>query len=454
MLVKIAAMKIPALLLALGALCCAPLHAETARFTPVQLQQDLQFLRQAIETTHPEPSLRSGQAAYEQALHAAQEKLDRPMSRDEAWRVLAAMNPVFNDGHLGVVFPDWRAETRAFLQAGGKLFPFEVAIDGQGRLRILQALGGGASSLAGRTIERIDGLPAARILRELGALVHGDTPAFRSRLLERRFWLYYWKNYGAPERFAVQADGQILDVPAASALPSAVASEQSFEQAFRFRILPGGAGLLTVNQFAWPDKQRFYGFTERAFAALRDAGARTLLIDIRENGGGDDDMWKTGILRYIADKPYRNGSSYVKKVLEGRAGPGENVGSIVKGQVDSWVQPEPAHPLHFSGKVYVLVGDLTYSSAILFCNTVQDFGFASLVGAGGFAYVRQTGGIQKRHLLPHTGLEVVVPRFVLDRPSGKRAPALLQPDIVLADDPFDREALVNALLRHLAAAGN
>ncbi len=447
-------MKIPALFFALGALCCAPLHADPARFTPAQLQQDLQFVRNAIESTHPEPALRSGRHAYEQAFLTAQAKLDQPMSRDEAWRVLAAMNPVFNDAHLGVIFPDWRAEAREHLQTGGKLFPFEVMIDGQQRLRIVSALGGGATDLAGREIESINAVPAAHILHELGALVHGDTPAFRNKLLERRFWLYYWKTYGAAERFTLKAGAQVLEVPAATAQPVAVAIEKSFEQAFQFRMLPGGAGLLTVNQFSWPDKQQFYDFTERAFTALRDTGAQALLIDVRENGGGDDDMWKTGILRYIADKPYRNGSSYVKKVLEGRAGPGEKVGDIVTGNVDSWVQPELAHPLHFRGKVFVLVGDLTYSSAILFSNTVQDHGFAKLVGAAGYAYARQTGGTQKKHVLPNTGLEVVVPRFVLDRPSGKREPALVQPDIVLADDPFDRDALVKALLKHPAAAAN
>jgi hypothetical protein len=445
-------MKISALLLALAALCCAPLHAEPARFTPSQLQQDLQFLRSAIESTHPEPTLRSGRPAYEQAFQTAHDKLDRPMSRDEAWRVLAAMNPVFNDGHLGVVLPDWRAETRTYLQAGGKLFPFEVMIDGQERLRIVHALGGGTTALAGLEVESINGVPAAHILRELAALVHGDTPAFRSKLLERRFWLYYWKNYGAPQRFTLQAGGQWLQAAAATQAPAVLAGDTSFEQAFQFRLLPGGAGLLTVKQFHWPDTQRFYDFTERAFTAMREAGTRTLVIDVRENGGGDDALWKNGILRYIADKPFRNGSSYVKKVLEGRAGPGEKVGDIVTGNVDSWVQPEPAHPLHFGGKVFVLVGDLTYSSAILFSNTVQDYGFARLVGAAGYAYVRQTGGTQKQHVLPNTGLEVVVPRFVLDRPSGKREPALLQPDIVLADDPYDRDALLNALLRHPAAA--
>lgn len=447
-------MKIHHLLLAIGALCHPSLHAEAPRFTPAQLQQDLQFVRQAIESTHPEPALRSGQAAYERAFAEAQARLTQPLSRDEAWRAMAAMNPSFNDAHLGVLLPDWRGEARAHLAAGGKLFPFEVSIDRQGHLVIVSALGGAASPLAGRQVESINGVPTARLLAELGALVHGDTPAFRSKLLERRWWLYYWKTYGAPDSFTLGIGGQPVPVAAAAAMPVVMAGDVSFEQTFQFRMLAGGAGLLTVNAFSWPDKQKFYAFTEQAFTALHAAGAHTLLIDIRENGGGDDDMWKTGILRYIADKPYRNGSSYVKKVLEGRAGPGEKVGDIVHGNVDSWVQPELAHPLHFGGKVFVLVGDLTYSSSILFSNTVQDHGFAKLVGAGGYAYVRQTGGTQKQHVLPNTGLEVVVPRFVLDRPSGKREPALLQPDIVLADDPFDRSVLVNALLKHPAATVN
>jgi hypothetical protein len=80
---------------------------------------------------------------------------------------------------------------------------------------------------------------------------------------------------------------------------------------------------------------------------------------------------------------------------------------------------------------------------------VQDFGFAQLVSAGGYANVRQSGGVQNI-VLPNTGLEISVPRFVLDRPSGERQPGLVQPDIVLPDSPFDNQAMVKALLRRLA----
>jgi hypothetical protein len=55
-------------------------------------------------------------------------------------------------------------------------------------------------------------------------------------------------------------------------------------------------------------------------------------------------------------------------------------------------------------------------------------------------------------ILPNTGLEITIPRFVVDRPSGEREPALVHPDIVLPDSPFDRRMTVNALLDHVSAA--
>jgi hypothetical protein len=63
--------------------------------------------------------------------------------------------------------------------------------------------------------------------------------------------------------------------------------------------------------------QAFHAFTKDAFTQIRDAKVTTLIIDVRENTGGNDDMWKFGVLPYLADKPFRNGSSYLKKVIAG-----------------------------------------------------------------------------------------------------------------------------------------
>jgi hypothetical protein len=82
----------------------------------------------------------------------------------------------------------------------------------------------------------------------------------------------------------------------------------------------------------------------------------------------------------------------------------------------------------------VLVGSSTYSSAVVFSNVVQDFGFGKVAGVGDSVRAATTGGT-RRTTLPNSGLIVVSPRFVLTRPSGKAEPTLLTPDIEVRDLP-------------------
>jgi hypothetical protein len=442
-----------------GAPTPAPAQAAVAEpvYSPEALRQDFRFLQEEVDRIHPEPGLFSSRETLRKAYAGVDERLRQPLTRDQAWRVFATLNPVFADAHMFVVQPDWKALTRAHLEAGGTLFPYEVQVATDGTIAIRSELDGSATPLAGMRIEEINGVPAARVARELLALMAGETPALRANLLSRRLWLYYWKTFGTPPQFdlvVARPDGSTpLRVAGSRRLPAGLdmEGEAGFRKTFRFELLPGSAALMTINQFVWPDQQAFNAFTRDAFTKIRDAKVKTLIIDVRENTGGNDDLWKGGLLPYLADKPFRNGSSYVKKVIAGRAGGSEKVGDVVHGFGDTWVEPDPDDPLHFKGKTYVLVGRLTYSSAVLFSNVVQDFGFAQLAGAGGYARTRQTGGVQNV-VLPNTRLEVTIPRFVLDRPSGEREPALVHPDIVVPDSPFDRMVAVNALLEHVRNA--
>jgi C-terminal processing protease CtpA/Prc len=423
-------------------------------YTPKALQDDFRFMRDEIDRIHPEPGLFTSRETLRKAYGRIEAELRQPMTRDQAWQVLATLNPLFADAHMFVRQPDWKALTRAHLAAGGVLFPYQVQVSTDGEIAIRAELDGSPSALAGTRIERINGLPATRVARELLALMAGETPGLRANILSRRMWFEYWRVFGAPRQFDLvltKADGPAqFHVAGSARLPAAVDMEgpSGFSKTFHFELLPGNAALLTINQFEWPDQRAFEAFTRDAFTRIRDAKVKTLIIDVRENTGGNDDMWKVGLVPYIADQPFRNGSSYLKKVIAGRASASEKVGDVVPGFGDTWVEPGLNDPLHFAGKTYVLVGRLTYSSAVLFSNVMQDFGFAQLVGAGGYARTRQTGGVVNV-ALPNTGLNVTIPRFVLDRPSGEREPALVHPDIVLPDSPFDRMVTVKALLEHL-----
>lgn len=115
------------------------------------------------------------------------------------------------------------------------------------------------------------------------------------------------------------------------------AAEASFERQFRFELKPNDIAVLTAVSFSAEHKEAFLAFTKGAFARMKQAGSKTLVIDISGNGGGggggDDDMWLEGLMPYIATRPYRTGSTYRKKMLETSAAKGEVAGQVVHGEI-------------------------------------------------------------------------------------------------------------------------
>jgi hypothetical protein len=412
-------------------------------FSPRELRQDLAELEAAINRIHPDVEHSVRKADLERALSDVRARLNRPMTRDEAWLAMAALNPILADGHLVVTFPGGSgAELDRHLGAGGRLFPFDVHVAADGELFIRSGFNGAASALQGRRIAAIDGVAGRQISQRLLAYVNGDTPALRATLLSMRFPFFYWKLFGDKQSYRVLVSGVESVVEGRGEMPLAY-SERSFEQLFRLEMPNPRQAVLTINEFYWREKSKFYEFTREAFARMQAAGTRTLVIDIRGNTGGDDDMWLEGLMPYIASRPYRNGSDSVLKVIEGRQKEGQKVGDVVRGSQSTY-QPSLDNPLRFTGKVYVLIGPATYSSAILFTTAVQDHGFATVVGTGGAARATQSGGTQSV-TLSRTRIGLVVPRFLLKRASG--AAGLVQPDILIPEDPFRAATALEALLR-------
>jgi hypothetical protein len=417
---------------------------EPVTFTPEQLRADLASVESALERTHPDVSHSVDPAVLARAIDDVRLKLDHPMTADEAWKVMSGLNPVMADGHLTVLFPGGTAaEIQRHLKSGGRLFPYAVLVTESAAIYVRSRVDGSATPLAGKRIDMIEGVPADDVAKKLLAHMNGDTPALRAEYLSDRFAFWYWKFFGEHRNFRLRIGGAESVAEASGDTPYAY-REKTFEGLFRFELLAGNAALLTIDEFYWSDKPKFYEFTRAAFERMHAAGTRTLIIDIRANPGGDDDVWYEGIMPYIATKPYRNGSTYLLKIIEGRAKEGQKVGDVVHGAQDTVYQPQLDHPLRFKGKVYVLISPRTYSSAVLFSNAVQDNGFGTLVGMGGAARSTQSGGTQNIKL-PHTQMTVVAPRFVLTRESGRGG--LLQPDILVVGDPFRPMSAIESILR-------
>ena len=442
------------LLLGMALAACAHAQAPSAQrlFSPQELRQDLAFLEASIRSTHPDLAHSANVAQWDQKLQLIDQQLDHPMTLSQAWLTLGTLNPILADGHLGVAFPHWSSSTEEHLAANGVLFPFEVIVNPSGQIRIQSNLGGSPSALAGRRILAINGHPAQAISDTLLARMYGDTPASRAGLLSNRWWFFFWQTYGASKSFDLTIAGhkpRHIHLAGSHAQPRYLAYQASFYRAFQFHRLGKHAAVLTINRFYWPEKERFFDFTHKAFKTIAQSEIETLIIDVRQNGGGDDDMWMKGILPYIATKPWRWASTYEKKVIPHHQDPGQKIGDVVHGTIDHWVQPDSHNPLHFAGELYVLIGNQTYSSAVLFANVVQDFGFGHIAGQGGSVRATQSGGVQS-FTLPNSGLEAFSPRFILTRPSGAAAPVFVQPDILLPAHPLHPQEALAELLEQIA----
>ncbi|MRW91772.1 hypothetical protein GJ699_17395 [Duganella sp. FT80W] len=405
-------MKTRSLILILSLLCNLA-QAQTP------LQQDADFIRQTIREQHPNLGFSADAAAVERALTTIAADAPASLSRDESWQRLAVLNGLFADAHLFIGSPDWRADTAAHLKSGGGLFPFEVEIDGDGQLVIRAALGDATTELAGARIVAINGVAAGAACAQLLLRTHGDTPRFRSHLLAQRWWLYHWKMYGAASRYQLDLAREDrawqVTVAASTQTPAILLAERD---PFGFELRPDGSALLKVDSFDHEFKERFMALTHAAFTQMNERHISTLFIDISSNGGGDDDLWLDGLMPYLATRPYRTGSTYTKKTAGSPA---------IDGEIQTWRPAQPDNPLRFSGKVVVVIGPATYSSAVLFANVMQDFGFGTLAGEGKAARRAQSGGIRK-FILPQSGLALWVPRFVLDPPNGEtRRDTLLAP---------------------------
>jgi hypothetical protein len=426
----------------MAALCCAAACAADGAaptFTSAQLRADLKEIQRALHEMPADLARSADVAALERAFRDLEGKLERaaPLDRDEAWRLFAQLNPILADGHLFVGFVDWRGDTRTHLANGGRLFPFEVRVTPGCELSVR---GNPRSAMllpqADARIRKVNGVAAQEICEQLMARAHGDTRVFRADLLSRRFWFFYWKLYGAPETYDLTLEsGGTQRFEGSTKLPELLAAEADFDRQFDLELVADNdkartttTAILTLRSFAWPDKDQVLAFTQTAFESLRRWNIKTLIIDLRDNGGGNDDQWIEGVMPYIATKRWRTASTYRKRVVTPDPARGEVVGAVVDGEIETWYPPQPDNPLHFGGKVYVAVGPGTYSSAVVMSTVFQDFGFGRVIGPNDSVRANSSGGT-RRTTLTNSGLIVVAPRFVLTRPSGAKQPVLLTPDI-------------------------
>jgi hypothetical protein len=185
---------------------------------------------------------------------------------------------------------------------------------------------------------------------------------------------------------------------------------------------------ITLNTFSNGGGKHLRSFIKNSFKKIRQRQIKNVVIDLRNNGGGDINM-SVLLTKYLRNTPFKVADTayaiaksfnpYTKYINKGFF---DNIGLlfVTKKKKDDnyhfgywerhWFYPKTNN--HFDGKVYILIGGLSFSASTIFCNAVKGQNNITIAGedAGGGWY-GNSGLLIPDITLPVTKLRVRLPFF-------------------------------------------
>jgi C-terminal processing protease CtpA/Prc len=197
--------------------------------------------------------------------------------------------------------------------------------------------------------------------------------------------------------------------------------DQKPESAADLKFLDSGRiAVFSIRQFAGDAGGRFF---DDAFEQIQQRKSVSLIIDVRNNSGGADELGKK-LLSFLVDQPFRYYDDLVLNAREfsfGRyieGGGGVIPASMVERGVDgkfhnvqhpNWGLQQPSQP-YFAGQVLALMNGGSFSTTCEFLSSLHSRKRATFIGeeaAGG--YYGNTSGRMPTVILPNSKVTVRVP---------------------------------------------
>ena len=368
-----------------------------------QLNEDLSSMLETFEQVHPDLYAGSSRQTFDLAVGKLQERFAQPRTLRQAHLDLAELVALLGDAHTYLSLPDrWRDERE------GARFPLRLQRQGERLLVAARAPHLDSVELGDELLE-IDGRPVSELWADAIRRTSGPTDYRRSRV-EASFETWLWLLEIEPpfELRLVRADsGEAYGVVTGAAETESATGVSA--SSYELRWPADGVALIDYRSMRNDDDMSFEQFLRRSFTEIDEKGALGLIVDLRQNGGGNSSIGEQ-LLSYISDKPYRLASqklyrasrqhlAFTKRRLvptglrwlplqyldsSMRRVRAAGIGGMVTlGGLE--LETPPENPLRFSGPVCVLIGGRTFSSATMLADAIRTFDLATVVG-------EETGG--------------------------------------------------------------
>ena len=288
--------------------------------TPAQAQADVALLRRAMETIHPGLYRYRTKAEIDAAFARLEAVAAAPVTDLQLWRALAEMVAEIHCDHSK---PEPSDALQAWRDTHNTMLPLRVTFL-EGRMIVVANDGQPGAPPRGAEITAINGRPVPMLVDELARAVayDGDTDQAILAKLESDSDLTgddlneYWPSfYGFPTSWeiawkrpgdvrAAQATLHPIGFKAWTAIPAAGETwRNEFYKAVGFRVA-GKAAYLRIDTFVnYRNPVDATAFLGGFFKTMKARGTEHLILDLRANGGGSEDV-SVALGRYLIPQPF------------------------------------------------------------------------------------------------------------------------------------------------------
>ena len=361
----------------------------TQLFEPALIKADIDTLISKLMDIHPTFLNHYKTNNLQSRVDSIKNNINNSISSLDFFRI---MQPIVSiDGHTTLTYYE-----EIYPKVDNPFFPFKVVIYNN-LLIVKDNLSDDKSVLKGAVIEKINDIPADVIIKNLIRYMPGEKESYKTKKLEKEFYIFYQFVYGSFPEFKISIDKAELKLKGARWDDFEEPSKPKFELCF----YDDDIAYIYKRMFMPP--RDFMHFMDSAFSVISEKQINYLVLD-NLRGGGLTDL-ADSLMSYFTDEPYcmiekkmTKLSSLTKEFIENKKAEG-----YVKDGY--FIQEFPKHNTvrenQFAGSTYILTGPLSYSTGTCFPAAAKCNHNALIVG-------EETGqpllsnGDQDKFILPNT----------------------------------------------------
>ena len=411
---------------------CKPQAQQQQHLLTVQeLKSDYDSLRSALEEAHSGLYRYSTKEEVKRIFDRYRSQLDHPMTSLQFASVITGLLPEVRDGHLRL---ELDPATNSSL-ANAKLFPLRVVTEGEKLMVLFNHTPDDRLIQPGMEITDINGHQPTDLIRLFMSKISGDgfIETAKRKRAESSFGMLYWTLIGTDSIFNITAkdvDGKTITAklngvfradrdknnaanPVNSVIRKNIEAMQWATDNISLRVIVKVA-VLQIKSFSG---QNFYNEIDNVFREIKDQQIRSLILDLRGNGGGVDNYGAYLVAQFM-EKPFRyfdhirmssidpSFTQLRKESIDNfRSGTVADVngGYLLTTKLHEGLGEQAPGKNPFTGKLVVLEDGGTFSTAADVTSLLRHLTNAIFVGEeSGGSYDGNTSGASARFVFPNS----------------------------------------------------